>query len=103
MESDATWIGQSLASLRLDKRFDAGVIGIRLADRETFIYAPEGSHVIKPFEVLIIVTPMSQSDALRIDAHGTEGKRPQTLRQIKVMQTNTWTRDMIQELIEGRA
>lgn len=102
MESDAKWIGQTLASLRLDKRFDAGVIGIRLADRETFIHAPEGGHTIQPFEVLIIVTPMKQSDELRIDAHGTEGKRPQTLRQIKVLQTNIWTRDMIQELIEGR-
>lgn len=103
MENDAQWIGKSLSELRLDKRFNAGVIGVRLEDRETFMYAPPGSHVIQPQEVLIIIVPMDQSDALRVDAHGGESKRPSTLRRVKVLQTSRWTRDMIQELIESRS
>jgi len=102
MENDAHWIGKSLSELRLNKRFDAGVIGVRLEDRETFLYAPPGSHVIQKQEVLIIIVPMAKSDELRVDAHGDESKRPATLRRVKVLQTSKWTRDMIQELIESR-
>ena len=76
MEDDSPWIGDTIESLRLDRLFRAGVIGIRLADGETYIYAPSAQHVIQPQEVLIVVTPMTYFDEMRAAAHGSTTKRP---------------------------
>jgi uncharacterized protein with PhoU and TrkA domain len=98
MEDSSEWIGKSIAELHLGKRFDAGVVGIRNPDHETFLYAPPSKHVIEEHEVLIIVTPMKNSDALANDAHGGAVRAPTTLRN-RVLQTAKWTPDEIQEMI----
>ena len=102
MEDSALWIGKTIDSLNLDIHFEAGIVGIRMADREHFVYAPPPDYVIQENEVLIIVTPMKHSDALRDAAHGTQNKRPTTLRRTRVLQTDQWTRDMIKELIDQK-
>lgn len=103
MEDDSPWIGETIESLRLDNLFRAGVIGVRKADRDTFVYAPPVDHVIQEHEVLIVVTPMMFFDEMRATATGDSFKRPTTLRRdIKVMQSAKWSRDMIQELISQR-
>ncbi len=103
MEDDSPWIGETIESLRLTRLFRAGVIGIRNPDRETFIYAPPIDHVIQPHEVLIIITPMTFFDEMRDAATGQTDKRPKTLRRdLKVMQSAQWSRDMIQQLINER-
>lgn len=103
MEDDSPWIGETIESLRLNRLFRAGVIGIRRADRESFIYAPSIEHVIQAHEVLIVVTPMAFFDEMRATATGDTNKRPTTLRRdLKVMQSATWSRDMIQNLIKQR-
>lgn len=79
------------------------MIGIRNADRETFIYAPPLDHIIQPHEVLIVITPMIYFDEMRDTATGQTDKRPKTLRRdLKVMQSAQWSRDMIQQLIKER-
>jgi uncharacterized protein with PhoU and TrkA domain len=45
-----------------------------------YTYAPPPDHCLAPDEVLIVVTPMSASDALREQAHGSITKRPLSLR-----------------------
>lgn len=103
MEDDSPWIGETIQSLLLTRLFRAGVIGIRNADRETFIYAPPLDHIIQPHEVLIIITPMIYFDEMRDAATGQTDKRPKTLRRdLKVMQSAQWSRDMIQQLIKER-
>ena len=103
MEDDSPWIGETIESLRLSRLFRAGVIGIRKADRETFIYAPPLEHVIQAHEVLIIITPMAFFDEMRSAATGSRNTGPKTLRRdLKVMQSAQWSRDMIQELINQR-
>jgi len=103
MENDSPWIGETIESLRLERLFRAGVIGIRQPDRQSFIYAPPVSHVIKAHEVLIIVTPMTFFDEMRSASLGDTNRRPATLRRdIKVLQSATWSRDMIQDLIKQR-
>lgn len=103
MEDDSPWIGETIESLRLSRLFRAGVIGIRNADRESFIYAPPLDHVIKAHEVLIIITPMAFFDEMRSSATGDSNTGPKTLRRdLKVMQSAQWSRDMIQELINQR-
>lgn len=103
MEDDSPWIGETIESLRLNRLFRAGVIGVRNPDRETFQYAPSLDHVIQANEVLIVVTPMSYFDEMRAAATGHINKAPKTLRRdIKVMQSSKWSRDMIQELIKQR-
>jgi voltage-gated potassium channel len=103
MENEARWIGKSIAALRLHAEFNAGIIGIRKADKLTYVYAPPQDYVIQPNEVLIVVTPMDKSDELRDAAHGS-GKRPATLRKAtSVMQSDMWTRDILQELINQRS
>lgn len=103
MEDDSPWIGETIESLRLTRLFRAGVIGIRNQDRETFTYAPPLDHIIQPHEVLIIITPMSFFDEMRDSATGQTDKRPKTLRRdLKVMQSAQWSRDMIQQLIKER-
>ena len=103
MEDDSPWIGETIESLDLVSQYRAGVIGIRNPDRETFLYAPPIDHVIQPHEVLIVITPMSFFDEMRDSATGQTDKRPKTLRRdLKVMQSAKWSRDMIQELIKQR-
>ena len=103
MEDDSPWIGETIESLLLTRLFRAGVIGVRRADRETFIYAPPLDHVIQEHEVLIIVTPMIYFDEMRDSATGQTDKRPKTLRRdLKVTQSAQWSRDMIQQLIKER-
>jgi voltage-gated potassium channel len=79
MQDDSPWIGHTLDSLLLDRLFRAGVVGIRAADGH-FHYAPPADYVLKPHDVLIVVTPMEHSDELRVTAHGSASKRPVTLR-----------------------
>jgi len=103
MEDDSPWIGETLESLRLNRLFRAGIVGIRRADRESFVYAPPVDHVIQPHEVLIVITPMAFFDEMRATATGDTNKRPTTLRRdLKVMQSAVWSRDMIQNLIKQR-
>jgi len=99
MENDSPWIGKQLGELQLREDYNAGVLGIRLDDASTFIYAPSHHHIIKPQEVLIVVTPMKHSDELRDIAHGSESKRPKTLRRTQILKSDTWTLDQIKELI----
>jgi Trk K+ transport system NAD-binding subunit len=102
MEETSEWIGKTIHELRLGKRFEAGVIGIRQDDRQTFLYAPPSDYVIKNHEVLIIVTPMKYSDTLANDAHGGAVRAPSTLRN-RVLQSTKWTPDQIQEMLkQGR-
>ena len=86
----------------LGKRYNAGVIGIRLGDRQSYLYAPPSDYVIKPHEVLIVVEPIDQLDAIREDAYGGTQRAPTTLRS-RVLQTSNWTTDQIQKLLkQGR-
>ncbi len=102
MEEDSVWIGKTISELRLGKTYDAGVIGIRQPDHKTFLYAPSTDYVIRPHEVLIIVTPMKYADTLRDDAHGGTVRAPTTLRS-KVLQSARFTPDEIQALLkQGR-
>lgn len=102
MEGEAPWIGKTVGELKLHDEFNAGIIGIRKADKQTYVYAPPTHYVIGQNEVLIVVTPMDKSDELRDAAHGT-GKRPTTLRRASVMQSDMWTRDILKELINQRS
>jgi uncharacterized protein with PhoU and TrkA domain len=86
MQDNSPWIGKTIADLRLERLFRASVIGIRHRNGK-FMYAPQGNYEIKEHEVLIIVTPMANSDELRTTAHGNENKRPDTLRRPSVIQT----------------
>lgn len=79
MQEDSPWIGSTLASLQLDSKYQAGVIGIHLANG-TYNYAPPADHILQPDEVLLVVTPMRHSDELRTLAHGSATRRPATLR-----------------------
>lgn len=78
MQDNSPWIGKTIEELLLDRLFRAGVIGLRLADGQ-YTYAPHQSHELRPYEVLIVVTPMVHSDELRLTAHGSSS-RPKTLR-----------------------
>lgn len=98
MEDSSEWIGKTLGDLKLGQRFDAGVIGIRTSDRRTFLYAPPSDYVIREHEVLIIVTPMANSDALANDAHGGAVRAPSTLRN-RVLQSSKLTTDQVQEML----
>jgi voltage-gated potassium channel len=83
MQDDSPWIGSTIADLRLERLFRAGVIGVRLANGQ-YLYAPSAEHMIGEHEVLIVVTPMVHSDELRLTAHGSTSKRPYTLRRAPV-------------------
>ena len=101
MESDSPWIGKTIESLGLMIRFRAGVIGIRRAKSNSFLYAPPLDTVIQAHEVLIVVTPMQYFDEMRAIATGHKDKRPATLRlQLDAHATGAWSRDMIRELIK---
>jgi voltage-gated potassium channel len=79
MQNDSPWIGSDIGALDLNRQYGARVIGLRRADGH-YIYAPSSDHILKPFEVLIMVTPMRYSDELRNLAHGSTTKRPTSLR-----------------------
>lgn len=102
IEDDSPWVGKMLGELNLTVRFESRVIGVRLHDRLTFAYAPLKSHLIRRGEVLIVVTPMRYADELRADAHGSDSKRPMTLRREESMISRTWTQDMLRELLQQR-
>jgi voltage-gated potassium channel len=97
MQHDSPWIDQTIDALHLKDRYNAGVIGVRLANGR-FIYAPPGNHQIGMHEVLIIVTPMEHSDELRITA---QPRRPDTLRQLHKLQTDSWNRAIVTEPVSG--
>jgi voltage-gated potassium channel len=101
METDSPWIGRTIGSLNLQAQFKAGVIGIRMAQKTNFIYAPDEHYVIEPNEVLVIITPMKYADKLRDLAHGNESKRPTTLR-TRVTQSAKWTQEEIMKMIQDR-
>ncbi|MEM6527548.1 MAG: NAD-binding protein [Chloroflexota bacterium] len=86
MQDDAAWIGRKIHDLRLERLYRASVIGVRQTSGK-FVYAPQGHYEIKAHEVLIIVTPMANSDEIRMTAHGSATKRPDTLRSASVIQT----------------
>ena len=101
MEDDSPWIGSTIKELALAMRYRAGVIGIRQPNSSSFEYAPPLDHVIQPYEVLIIITPMEYFDEMRSSATGHQNKRPKTLRlEIDMSATGVWSRDMIRELID---
>jgi K+/H+ antiporter YhaU regulatory subunit KhtT len=79
MQDNAPWLGRTIEEINLRDEFDAGVIGIRQASHR-FVYAPPGDYVINLNDVLIVITPMENADALRLKAHGGSSKRPRTLR-----------------------
>lgn len=99
IEHNSTWIGKTISELKLGKSYNAGVIGVRLSDRQSFLYAPSSDYIIREYEVLIIVTPMKYSDAIRDEAHGGKAHPPSTLR-AKVLQSQKWTPDEIKELLK---
>lgn len=88
MQDNSPWIGKTVADLALWPIFRAGIIGIRMANGR-FIYAPPETYIIKDHEVLIVITPMSNSDDLRHAAHGGTTKRPRTLRAQDIRATTT--------------
>lgn len=101
MEDDSPWIGRTIRELALSMRYQAGVVGIRLAEGLGFEYAPPLDYVIQPNEVLIVITPMQYFDEMRAKATGENNKRPATLRlNIDPSATGVWSRDMIRELID---
>ncbi|MEP6988412.1 MAG: NAD-binding protein, partial [Chloroflexota bacterium] len=79
MQDDSPWIGSTIKDLALTTRFNAGVIGVRKADGN-YHYAPSSHFILKPNEVLIVVTPMQYADELRTLAHGSITRRPASLR-----------------------
>ena len=99
VEDDSEWIGKTISELKLGKDYNAGVIGVRLANRSSFIYAPSSDYVIREKEVLIIVTPMEYSDAIRDAAHGGKARQPSTLR-AKVLQSQKWTKEEIAAMLK---
>ncbi len=79
MQNDSPWIGKTLGELALKAQHNADVISIRSANGR-YLYAPPPEHRLATDEVLIVVTPMSASDVLREQAHGSITKRPHSLR-----------------------
>lgn len=80
MEDDSVWIGRTIAELDLHTQYQASIIGIRRGTQRAYVYAPEQDEIVMAHDVLIIVTPMKQSDMLRNAAHGGTIRRPTTLR-----------------------
>ena len=67
METTSPWIGQTVGSLNLQDQFQAGIIGIRLADKQNFVYAPTHDYVIEQNQVNAGERPGV--------THGVTGKR----------------------------
>jgi voltage-gated potassium channel len=102
MEEDSPWIGQTIGSLDLERRFRAGVVGLRRADGN-FLYAPPDIYLIGKREVLIVTTPMTHSDELRAVAHGSETKRPRTLRRYDTLKSGSFSQSALSELLKDEA
>lgn len=98
MEDNSVWIGETIAELGLMETYQAGVIGIREANKQTFIYAPPSNHLVQKGEVLIIVTPMQHADDLLHHAHGGTARKPETLR-TQMMQSQKWTPEQIKAML----
>lgn len=79
-QHDSPWIGQTIKELQLWERYKAGTLAIRL-ENGNFVYSPPASFEIGARQIIIITVPMVHSDSLRNEAHGSETKRPKTLRQ----------------------
>ncbi len=79
LEDESAWIGSTIAELDLEKKFQAGVIGLRTENGHYF-YAPPPKRTLRPHDVLIVVTPMKYSDEIRAIAHGSLTRRPVSLR-----------------------
>ncbi len=101
MEDDSPWIGKTVGALQLVDQFQAGVIGIRKSNG-SYIYAPPNDYVIKRREVLIVITPMEHSDELRESAHGSQTKRPRTLRSYDSLSSGILSRDFVNEIMAER-
>lgn len=99
MEDDSVWIGKTITETGIEQQYNAGVLGIRVGNKSSFMYAPPKDYVIKAQEVLILVTPMKHSDNLREAAHASADRRPATLRN-RVLQSTKWTPDQIQKLLQ---
>jgi len=101
MEDDSPWIGKTIRELALTMRYRASVVGVRRANRRDFLYTPPPEHLVRPQEVLIVITPMEFFDEMRANATGHKDKRPATLRlEVDVTASGVWSRDMIRELIQ---
>lgn len=66
LAEDSPWIGQTLGSLRLYQRFEAGVIGMRQEDG-LYHYAPDDLHILRENEMLVTVVPARNVAILRSD------------------------------------
>lgn len=66
LAEDSSWIGQTLGSLRLYQRFEAGVIGMRQEDG-LYHYAPDDLHILRENEVLVTVVPARNVATLKSD------------------------------------
>ena len=102
MEDDSPWIGKTIVSLSSNHSFPRRRHWHQQKGHSTeFLYAPPLDYVIKPHEVLIIVTPMAYFDEMRAAATAHKDKRPTTLRvQLDGHASDGWSRDVIRELIK---
>ena len=56
LEDDSPWIGRRINDLALRKKFNAGILGIRL-DSGDFVHAPGGRRILQEDEILLAVAP----------------------------------------------
>ena len=67
------WLGKTIGSLKLQNNFSAGVIGIRY-DNSRYGYAPSDQYILQEDEVLIVVAPSENIQALQLACAGTTHK-----------------------------
>lgn len=79
IEEDSPWVGRSIEALDIGRDYNARIIGVRMPDNG-LVYSPAESHLIQPGQVVVAITTMDKSDALREYAYGAAHRRPQTLR-----------------------
>jgi len=75
LAEDSPWIRQSLGSLRLYQRFEAGVIGLRREDG-LFEYAPTAEHILRENELLVTVVPARNITLIRAAVRPEGAPRP---------------------------
>ncbi|MCY4145132.1 MAG: NAD-binding protein [Chloroflexi bacterium] len=56
LEAKSPWIGRRISDLQLAKKYDAGVIGIRLETAD-FLHSPDSNRVLQEDEILLCVAP----------------------------------------------
>lgn len=56
LEDDSPWIGRRIGDLALRKRYDAGILGIRLESGD-FAHAPGSGRILQEDEILLAVAP----------------------------------------------